>query len=320
MERTQPLVDHAQGALLHTLDPAYAGRVYYCHDGHRHYMRDALWATEQGFRWPEDLQRVPVEVLGAFRTGRPVARQWPASAWADPPVRDIFDMREIAVSQLRGNGIEIGAGANPLPIPLRCSVRYVDAYDKTQLTGHLYPGQLFVELVAPDVVASFEDLSPIPESSVDFLASCHVIEHTRDPVGAIIGAWRRLRPGGSIVLVVPEHSRTFDRFRPLTTLDHLVKDFLEPDLTRQRDQAHFREFYALALPAAPGEYATLWREKWAEAFPIHYHTWTHASFGSMVRWMEEHGVLPGLAEVWSQAPLPDRTACIEFWYVLTKEI
>lgn len=312
------MVDHSQGVLLHTADSRYAGRVYYCHDGSRHFVRDAVSATELGFRWPEDLLEVPVEVLDAFRSSRPVARRWPPSAWATPPQHNVFDLREIAVSRLHGSGIEIGAGTSPLPIPLHCQVRYIDVYDESELTAHIYPGQLVAELVAPDIVASFEDLSPIPHESVDFVASCHVIEHTRDPIGSIVGAWRKLRPGGSIMLAVPEQTRTFDRFRPLTTFDHLIKDFLEPDSNRQRDQAHFREFYALALPAAPSEYETLWREKWAEAFPIHYHTFTHSSFGEMVRWMEQHGVLPGLAQVWSQPPLPDRTACIEFWYVLTK--
>jgi SAM-dependent methyltransferase len=309
-----------RGALLHTAGSPYAGKVYYCHNGYRHYMREDVWAIQQGFRWPEDLEHVSIEVLDAFRPGRPVARRWPFSAWLSPPQRDVFDLREIAVSQLQGSGIEIGAGANPLPIPLHCQVRYVDACDEAELKAHRYPGQIVEEFVIPDVVASFEELSRIPEESVDFVASCHVIEHTRDPIGAIAGAWRKLRSGGSVVLVVPEYTRTFDRFRPLTTLDHLIKDFCEPDPTRKRDQAHFREFYALAQPVTPAQYESFWQQKWVEAFPIHYHTWTHTSFGSMVRWMEEYGVLPGLKEVWSQPPLPDRSMCIEFWYVLRKNI
>jgi SAM-dependent methyltransferase len=283
-------------------------------------MREDGWAVEQGFIWPEDLRQVSANVIGAFRPGRPVARRWSHSAWANPPRENIYDLREIAVSRLLGSGIEVGAGTNPLPIPLHCHVRYVDMYDESELSVHSYPGQLLADLVVPDVVASLEALSPFDDECLDFVATCHVIEHTRDPIGALAGAWRSLRPGGAIVLVVPEYTRTFDRFRPLTTLEHLIQDFRQPDPGRERDQAHFREFYALALPATPSEYESVWRQKWSEAFPIHYHTWSHESFGVMVRWMNESGVLPGLTEVWSQPPLPDPRACNEFWYVLMRDL
>ena len=170
----------------------------------------------------------------------------------------------------------------------------------------------------PEIQAKFEDLSVIPDGSLDFVVSCHVIEHTRDPIGTIAGAWRKLRPGGSVVLVVPEMTRTFDKHRALTPLSHMVEDYRSVDPERLRDQAHFQEFYKKAFVTPPESFEATWRAKWEEAYPIHYHTWTHASFGAMVRWMQDNGAIAGVAEVWSQEPLGDVEDCIEFWYSIQR--
>src|SRR5689334_10708600 len=177
-------------------------------NGRRHLVREAAWLTENGFTWPDDVRQVPPEVLDAFQVGRPAARWRSESEWHNPPRTDVLEMREIAVSRLRGSGVEIGAGANPMPVPLECTIRYVDVCDINQLLQSSYDGQDPHEFVLPDLKAPFEDLSVIPDENLDFVVACHVIEHTRDPIGAIIGAWRKLSPGGSIVLVVPEMSRT----------------------------------------------------------------------------------------------------------------
>lgn len=94
-----------------------------------------------------------------------------------------------------------------------------------------------------------------------------MIEHTTDPIGAIKGAWRKLRPGGSLILVVPEMTRTCDRNRLVAPLSHVVLDHKKPD--RVRDQEHFMEFYSLACPTPQGEYEATWRGKGAELFPIY---------------------------------------------------
>jgi SAM-dependent methyltransferase len=256
--------------------------------------------------------------LDAFLLGRNAPRTWTETAWHFPLRTNYLAMREIAVSRLGGNGIEIGAGASPLPIPLRCHVRYVDLYDSEGLRQKTYIGHVITEIIEPDILAPFEDLAVVRDSSVDFVATCHVIEHTRDPIGAIAGAWRKLRPGGQIVLVVPEITRTFDRDRRLTTLDHLVEDYLHPDQLRLRDQEHFREFYSLAFPTPPENYEVVWRSGWEAAHPIHYHTWNYSSFAEMIRWMVANSVIEDVAEVWSQPPLDESTGCNEFWYVIRK--
>lgn len=268
--------------------------------------------------WPESVIQVNQDMIDAFTPGSRLGRRWGPADWILPPRNNVLMMREVAVSRLHGSGIEIGAGANPMPVPLDCQVRYVDVFDANELKQQAYDGQALNDLVVPDIKAKFEDLSPIPEGSIDFVIACHVIEHTRDPIGALAGAWRKLRPGGSIVLVVPEISRTFDRHRALTDLNHLIDDFRTRDEMRLRDVPHFQEFYSKAFPTAAGEFEHTWKSKWSEDFPIHYHTWTHDSFGSMIDWMKQAGELPDLTEVWSQPPIDEAFDCIEFWFVLRK--
>jgi len=153
---------------------------------------------------------------------------------------DATAMREAITASLNGFGLEIGAGASPFPVPLRCRVVYGDRLAYDQLCAERYPGQRVFDIVIPDITNDVDTIENGADSSLDFLIACHVIEHTRNPIGAIATAWRELKPGGRLVLVVPEKQRTFDRDRPLTPLEHLVEDHLNPD--RARDFAYYEQF------------------------------------------------------------------------------
>lgn len=306
------------GELAQASGSRHGGKVFYCVGGRRHWVTDPAWIAQHGFAWPDDLRQVSGEAIDALRVAQPAPRAWTEADRRDPPRHSTMAMREIAVSHLRGSGIEVGAGTSPMPLPLACEVRYVDVYDIEGLKREAYDGQSANDFVVPEIQAQFEDLSVIPDGSLDFVVSCHVIEHTRDPIGTIAGAWRKLRPGGSVVLVVPEMTRTFDKHRALTPLAHMVEDYRSADPARLRDQAHFQEFYEKAFVTPPESYEATWRAKWEEAYPIHYHTWTHPSFGEMIRWMQDNGAIGDVAEVWSQEPLGTTEDCIEFWYSIRR--
>jgi SAM-dependent methyltransferase len=286
--------------------------VFFCADGHRHWVMDAEWLAEHGFRWPDDVQDVPASVLEAFRPGRNAPRQWSAADRATPRATNVLAMREIMLSGLTGQGLEFGAGAAPMPVPLACRMRYADVFTIEQIRASFYEGQTLEDLVVPDLVASFEEFEGVPAYSLDFIVSSHVIEHTSDPIGALIRGATKLRPGGSIALAVPDMNRTFDCDRPVTPLAHLIADFEAP--SRARDEENFREFYSLAFPEPPDAFEQVWRQKWAERFPIHYHCWTYESFGEMITWIQEqHGTF---RDVWSYHPTEIADA-IEFYWLLT---
>ena len=74
-------------------------------------------------------------------------------------------------------------------------------------------------------VVDATDLSRIPADTYDFLFAAHCLEHIANPVRAL-HEWKRvLRPGGLMIVVLPNHSKTFDHKRPLTPVSHMLDDY-----------------------------------------------------------------------------------------------
>ena len=66
-----------------------------------------------------------------------------------------------------------------------------------------------------DHVASIDNLSFIPDSSVDLIYNCHVLEHfKRRDVGRVLEEWFRvLKPGGTLRVSVPDFSAICEIYR-----------------------------------------------------------------------------------------------------------
>jgi SAM-dependent methyltransferase len=86
-------------------------------------------------------------------------------------------------------------------------------------------------------------LTGIADGSYDFLLSSHCLEHVANPLGALREWHRVTRPGGHLVLLLPDPARTFDHRRPITTLAHLREDSARE--TGEDDETHFSEATAL---------------------------------------------------------------------------
>ncbi len=301
------------GLLMRSLDSEFGERVFYVENGKRHWVRDGEWMTRHGFVFPDDVVDVTPNQLIHLANGSPA----PVRVAADLDVLGknlgSLDLREIAAASLRGIGIEFGPGASPFPVPLECHPLYADMYSYQALRSHLYPGQTAHQVVRPDFVTDLQTLSGIADESLDFVVACHVIEHTVSPITAFAACHRALRPGGSMVLVVPDFEKTFDRSRELTPLQHFIDDHVAP--SRERDHGHFLEFYTRVFPPSdPADIPALAEKKHAEDFSIHYHCWNHDSFADMVAWINRDGAW---SSVWSHPTLPGPEN-IEFYFVLTK--
>lgn len=95
-----------------------------------------------------------------------------------------------------GDGIDIGAGGDPLGnysefFPLMKSVRSWDL---------------------PDGDAQL--MASVPDNSFDFVNSSHCLEHMRDPVEAMRNWSRIVKPGGYLVLLVPDEDLYEQRVWP----------------------------------------------------------------------------------------------------------
>jgi SAM-dependent methyltransferase len=97
------------------------------------------------------------------------------------------------------------------------------------------PGQQYV--------AEATDLSKIDSAKYDFILSSHMLEHTANPLRALSEWTRVLKDDGFLVLLLPHKDGTFDRQRPVTTLEHIIEDFKVG--TQEDDLTHLPEILKL---------------------------------------------------------------------------
>jgi SAM-dependent methyltransferase len=196
------------------------------------------------------------------------ARTLQRAVW---PGRVVSARARIANRYLSGEGIEIGALHNPLPVPPSARIRYVDRVSVSELRAQ-YPELEHEPLVNVDIIDDGERLATISDSSFDFVVANHFLEHTQNPLGTLLNAFRVLRPGGILYLAVPDKRHTFDRDRPVTPLDHVLRDFHEGPQVSRRD--HFEEWARLVERVADDEVPRRAEQLMDRDYSIHYHVWT----------------------------------------------
>lgn len=190
--------------------------------------------------------------------------------------------RTVAETFIFGNGIEVGAGSRPFPIPARASCFYGDVRDHAELTKYFS-----TELVTVSGRIDAQTLDGVQHDSLDFIISAHVIEHLYDPMRAMREAIRRLKPGGIFLLAVPEMTQTWDRRRPPTPLAHLIAD--EADGGEGTRLQAYIEHCKYVHPEMTGEelpdseIERMARETMATGMDLHVHAWTEEEFFQAVR-------------------------------------
>src|SRR3569833_417437 len=137
--------------------------------------------------------------------------------------------------------------ANPLlhklirkivPYRVRCYAREREAF--AEKTG--------IELGGPSPTFGARGIFPVYPlaarvDTCDFVLSSHMLEHSANPLKALREWLRVLKPGGTLLLVLPHRDGTFDHRRPVTTLQHLVEDFERE--TGEDDLTHLPEILEL---------------------------------------------------------------------------
>ena len=192
--------------------------------------------------------------------------------------------RGVAQRYVGGDGIEIGALHSPFPVPKGARVRYVDRMTTAQLRDE-YPELGGAELVDVDVVDDGERLDTFDAASQDFVIASHFLEHCEDPIGTLEAHLRVLRPGGILLLALPDRRADVDRRREPTPLSHIVADHERgPESSRA---AHYREWASLVdLPLGnidADEVETHAAELERRRYSIHFHCWTPDEFAAQLR-------------------------------------
>jgi predicted SAM-dependent methyltransferase len=200
-------------------------------------------------------------------------------------VADLVSRETLALAYLSGSGLEIGALQNPLKVPPTASVKYVDRLSRDDLRLQ-YPELQGCPLVEVDLIDEGERLNTIADGSQDFVIANHFLEHCQDPIEALGNMIRVLRSGGIAYLAVPDKRFTFDRDRPTTSLDHLLRDHEEgPEWSKE---THFLEWVRFVEPTFGRVYptdaavSTRVRQLMEMDYSIHFHNWTTAEFTELL--------------------------------------
>ena len=199
------------------------------------------------------------------------------------------NLRASFAADLHGVGIEIGALANPLWLPAGASVIFADKFDYDALCAR-NPDVPADRIVHPEVICDAMSLEGLADASFDFLIACHLLEHVHDPIRALL-AWRRvLKPGGLALCIVPDARFSFDRGRPLTSIEHLLWDFANAgtELKVLSDLGHIAECNLNMHRSLDVEGAVdLARRILRESYDTHFHVWSYeslrAQLGELIR-------------------------------------
>ena len=214
--------------------------------------------------------------------------------------RHLLNRRKLAAAYLCGHGLEIGALDQPLAVPRRAKVTYIDRMTNADLRRQ-YPEMKGIRLARVDVVDDGETLAQFPDESQDFVIASHFIEHCQNPIAAIVNHFRVLKPSGCLFLATPDKRYTFDGCREITPLVHLWHDFeCRPDWTKEQ---HFQDFVRgmnayHKQDLSEEQIAASVRDLLARDYSIHYHVWTAESWMEFV--LSLHRVLSFDVEVFLQ--------------------
>lgn len=83
------------------------------------------------------------------------------------------------------------------------------------------------------------NLEGMADDTYDFVLSSHNLEHFANPVKALKEWQRVIRPGGGLILVLPNYKKTFDHRRKPTPVAHMLEDYEQN--TSEEDLTHLSE-------------------------------------------------------------------------------
>jgi predicted SAM-dependent methyltransferase/ADP-heptose:LPS heptosyltransferase len=107
----------------------------------------------------------------------------------DPEGNEAAKICHMIVPWTRGRGLDLGCG------PYKAFPHFIGFDDHSEYQGVAY---------RPDIRGDVRDLGMFADGSLDFCFSSHLLEHLDDTEAALAEWWRVIRPGGHLVLYLPD--------------------------------------------------------------------------------------------------------------------
>lgn len=181
------------------------------------------------------------------------------------------DRNSISYRYLQGQGIEIGALHNPLPVKKGVRVTYVDRLSVTDLEKH-YPELSAYTFTEVDIIDNGEILDRIQNNSLEFIIANHFLEHCENPLGTMRNHIKKLKDKGILYYAIPDKESTFDKNRPLTEFNHLINDDVNGSSV-SREQHFFEWVNIVENYQDADQIKNRISVLKAMNYSIHYHVW-----------------------------------------------
>jgi hypothetical protein len=180
----------------------------------------------EAYRGPQ--YHISCRIAGTdFELPRPTDEHY--QQWRQRREKKLLGRIELEIAH--GKGVEFGACCFPVIKPDVPGIRYVDHASTEELRDKYRndPIMRADDLVNVNYVWKGESLKSLigDFAPVDYVIASHVLEHVPNLVGWLQEMHSILKPGGLVVLAVPDKRFCFDYFRELTGPEHLIEASLE---------------------------------------------------------------------------------------------
>ena len=196
-----------------------------------------------------------------------------------------LDRESIARMYIKGKGIEIGALHTPLRVSKSVQVTYLDRMSIPELRKQ-YPELNSKNLVPIDIIDDGEKLSKIADATQDFVIANHFLEHCQNPIGTIENILRVLKKDGILYLSIPDKRFSFDKDRPVTSIEHLLRDYSDgPDWSKREHFEEWTKYVGMIKDATEREQQV--RSLMHSDYSIHYHAWAQTEIIELILIMKK---------------------------------
>lgn len=183
---------------------------------------------------------------------------------------------ELSIKYAKGYGLEIAPFHNSWPLhPGIVHVEYMDLFTSYELRKQ-YPEHANDEITDTTIIGDGQTCEVIPDCSLDFVFSSHVLEHCPNTIRTILNWLRVVEKGGYVIMAIPLKDNPIDKNRIPTTWEHLLLEFEE---NCSHYYYHYLEYHTVVDGLKGYELTKRVCDSMTIKPHIHFHCWDMEGIG-----------------------------------------